>query len=725
MCLTGPPIAERLFWEVVAVSSRPSVFLAVSLLVCICVLLSGCAGGNLIGPPTGQATALKISGVVHGGQNPISGATIQLYATNTTADKGASTAMISSTVTTGPDGSFTITGDYSCVTLGNPQVYLVSTGGNPGLTGTVDNTDITLMAELGTCSSLTSSTYVVINELTTLVSVEALAPFMADATHIGESPTNPVSMAGAMKEFTSLGSFSSGNFPSLDSQILELQFNTFANILAACVNTTGGASGSATPCGQLLSLTGATDTATAALHIAQSPTSQMSGLYALITGTPPFQPYYSSLPNDLSVTVGSPLPFDEYSLPNVDVALDSNSHIWVYYGGYTYTPPPVPPLGATGTSTDVQGMIVVYDINFNQLFTVPAGTGGLYYPDTLAADASGHVFAVNANNTISEFSSTGGAISPSTGWPTGITPSFSPTGTGNAYQRNTNQVGPVRVDALGNMWGKVPFGSSGCYFELNSSGTAITPSPSNTAAFCAATGGISSLVPDGSGNAWAYGFSAIVEVNSTGGVANTAPATTGCMDPSGTTNVQTNAILYDHAHNQLWGYSDTGAGAITDGGSNLFCDEGATTLPVIAPYTNSTGVGNPYSTGALLIQNGVLDGAGNFWFLTNGVAATGTETNTTGTFTGTATYNTYLSEINSSGALVTSYNASSQVFGLTEPGMGLSGTGTSVNNASVYTQGTSATILGIDSSGDILVLDNQSFRVIKISGLATANTMNY
>jgi hypothetical protein len=84
-----------------------------------------------------------------------------------------------------------------------------------------------------------------------------------------------------------------------------------------------------------------------------------------------------------------------------------------------------------------------------------------------------------------------------------------------------------------------------------------------------------------------------------------------------------------------------------------------------------------------------------------------------------------LSEINSSGTLVTSYNAGSQVFGLTESGVGLSGTSTSVNNASVNTQGTSASILGIDSSGNILVLDEESFRVIKVSGLATANTVNY
>jgi hypothetical protein len=46
----------------------------------------------------------------------------------------------------------------------------------------------------------------------------------------------------------------------------------------------------------------------------------------------------------------------------------------------------------------------------------------------------------------------------------------------------------------------------------------------------------------------------------------------------------------------------------------------------------------------------------------------------------------------------------------------------------VYTAGQVGTeigVLGIDSSGDIWVLDEESFRVIKISGLATANTVNY
>jgi hypothetical protein len=116
--------------------------------------------------------------------SPSSGATIQLYAVAATS-KGAATPLISATVTTAQDGTFTITGDYSCT--GNPLVYIVATGGNPG-SGT--NTALSLMAALGPCNNLTPSTFISINELTTVASVYALAPFMSGYKNVGAASTN-------------------------------------------------------------------------------------------------------------------------------------------------------------------------------------------------------------------------------------------------------------------------------------------------------------------------------------------------------------------------------------------------------------------------------------------------------------------------------------------------------------------------------------------------------
>jgi hypothetical protein len=150
-------------------------------------------------------------------------------------------------------------------------------------------------------------------------------------------------------------------------------------------------------------------------------------------------------------------------------------------------------------------------------------------------------------------------------------------------------------------------------------------------------------------------------------------------------------------------------------------------MPLVLPYSTSTGVGNPYSAGSVTIQTGTLDGAGNLWFISNGVAATGTETSTSGAFNGTAAFSTWLGAVNPTGGIVTPYSTSTPTYGAQATGFGVNASA-NVSGLGVYTGGlfgSETGVLGIDSSGNIWVLDEESFRVIKISGLATANTSNY
>src|SRR5580698_389405 len=95
------------------------------------VLLSGCSTNNV---PTTKSTPAPVvrglQGVVYGGQQPLTNATLKLMAVASTGD-GATAATLA-TVTTGTNGAFTLTGLYTCP--GNdPYVYLTATGGNPGL----------------------------------------------------------------------------------------------------------------------------------------------------------------------------------------------------------------------------------------------------------------------------------------------------------------------------------------------------------------------------------------------------------------------------------------------------------------------------------------------------------------------------------------------------------------------------------------------------------------
>ena len=97
---------------------------------------------------------------------------------------------------------------------------------------------------------------------------------------------------------------------------------------------------------------------------------------------------------------------------------------------------------------------------------------------------------------------------------------------------------------------------------------------------------------------------------------------------------------------------------------------------------------------------------------------------TSGTYNGTATFATYLNGVSPTGSLLTTYNAGSQMYGMQPTGVGLNGTGT-VSNGTVGAISLSAAVVGIDVNGTIWVEDFMSGRVIPITGVAQANTVNY
>jgi len=83
-------------------------------------------------------------------------------------------------VTTDPSGNFSVSGDYTC-TEGISHLYIYSIGGNPGA-GT--NPAAGLMASLQSCTVPNfSSTFVDVNEVSTVATAYALAGFAVDATH--------------------------------------------------------------------------------------------------------------------------------------------------------------------------------------------------------------------------------------------------------------------------------------------------------------------------------------------------------------------------------------------------------------------------------------------------------------------------------------------------------------------------------------------------------------
>ena len=104
--------------------------LALSALFALAALLTGCSlSPSPNASSAGPVSSIQLSGKIHGGQQPVSGATIQLYTIGTSSDGSASTPLLTQTVTSDSGGNFTLTNLYSCNSA--TLVYLTATGGTP------------------------------------------------------------------------------------------------------------------------------------------------------------------------------------------------------------------------------------------------------------------------------------------------------------------------------------------------------------------------------------------------------------------------------------------------------------------------------------------------------------------------------------------------------------------------------------------------------------------
>jgi hypothetical protein len=288
-----------------------------------------------------SAHTLSIKGTAFGGQPPISGASISIYATGQTG-YGLSPSFLGG-ATTDSNGNFQVTSYTPC---SDPEeVYLVASGGNPGLAVGTHNNAIMLVAALGKCSSVGASTIVNVNEVTTIAAAYALSGFANVANFsIGTSATNASGLQHAFLNAANIVDTTTGaargTTPSGNGTVPASMINTLADILEPCVNSL---SGSSTACSTLFanakppSVTGIatpTNTWQAALDMAQYPGNNVGNLFGLVLGSPSFQPTIgSTAPNDLSLgilysagfqtngTTAASFPFG--------IAADASDNIWI------------------------------------------------------------------------------------------------------------------------------------------------------------------------------------------------------------------------------------------------------------------------------------------------------------------------------------------------------------------------------------------------------------
>jgi hypothetical protein len=371
-----------------------------------------------------------------GGQQPIVGATIQLYAAGSTGYGSAypyssgSSLLGTHVVHTMAGGSFSLAGTITCPS-NSTLVYLVATGGNPGSFST--NPNIALMAALGACGGINSNTHIVVNELTTVASVWALSPFMTGITNIGTSAGNGTGLTNAFATVNSLANIATGGAGGSSlppgATLPVNKINSLADILAACVNSAGGSAGDNNACGTLFTNTtvGAsvpTDTLTAAMNMAQHPNAHVPELAGLATTSGPFQPTMSGTPTDLRLVLtytGGGL-----SSPK-GLAADSSGNVWTANSGNDS----VTELANNGAP--MSG-------------TTGYRVGSLSAPTSIAIDLSGNAWVANSGNgSVTKVSAGGGTGTPFTGGGLSAPQSIAVDGAGIVWVSNSGSAGVTQI----------------------------------------------------------------------------------------------------------------------------------------------------------------------------------------------------------------------------------------------------------------------------------------
>jgi hypothetical protein len=578
---------------------------------CITTVVGCGANTNFTKGVETDTTVTGLSGIVRGGPNPVTNATVTLYATATVASPSSANnygygqaGTVLGTTTTNASGNFAFTGAETACPAGQ-QAYIVSSGGYTG-SYSAQNTAALLMAAIGPCSGLTegsgsTATKVIIDEPTTIAAAYALSQFMtitgtasAPVVNISAPANNNAAVGSCVINSTTEATTSctaaglahaflnaatlvntttgitnttvTGNATAVVPQVL---INTLANIVEGCVNSMGLSDTSNTSCTTLMNYT--------------TPTTYNQNVYTSGAPVPT---------NTLQALQFLALYPVQAASPNVDAAAG---------------PPPtgIMPAASTTAVFNAASSIGYYQ---PQLTSAPLDfTIAIYYPDGatgapwgISTDIDDNVYEYGNSTppTITSLSSNG-----ATRWTTTTTEASA----GGCATGGT-RCGTI-PDTLGNLWVTDNKGVS----EFNASsgaqiGTTYAP-----------VGGTSAVTLDDASvdvgnNVWvaAYG--------------NTATATASSLQEitegstSGLANVEVNGALvalapikdptFDPSGN-MWVASESGGCC----SAALFIStNNSLTAPVFGAYSGSLSDPETIVTlGATRINAPMIDSSGNMW----------------------------------------------------------------------------------------------------------------
>lgn len=587
------------------------------------------------------APQARIKGTVHGGNQPVSGATVTVYYAGQSGYGSTGSTGMSTTTANDGYGSFSFT--VSCPTQPyDPLVYLIARGGNTLNNGSSSNNSAAeFVAALGPCSQVNSSTFVNMSEVTTVATMAALQQYWnpntqsfgvdgillsyAAMAHAIATIPNLVNLATgtAVSTLTKTGTAGGSNI-SVTVTPETAKINTLANIISACINN--NANGDATACTTLESnalppdpgttsqpsntLSAANDVLNALYYMMTNPTnggtSHLNAIYALAPGNgAPYQPTLSTAPTDWTVGI-------TYSSTNncsngdgffnfpYDLKVDAFGGVWIDNGsatgnlahiGFDGTPTDCAAVAGSsrGSTIDDQGNVWVGSFSTNNIYRYTPGTGAVLTYTTAApvvsitADGSDNVFFSSYAGT-ALYEIAGGATATTASTPTLISSTM-----GSAPAQ-------IMVDASGTIWGST--GTTAVTATVPGSGTyTTTPYTVSGNSY-----GIS-LVPGNAGNVYS-------SAQNTNTVDLLGQFTTGYTEAnnypvSGGGLTNPTAVAADGARNVWIANNSTGVSTVSE-----FAQGGA----ALSPSTGFAKAG-PYLVNGRSI---IVDQGGNVWISRDG-----------------------------------------------------------------------------------------------------------
>jgi hypothetical protein len=591
--------------------------------VVVAAALTGCGMGSPDKSSAVDSVPLAVKGTVFGGRQPISGATITIYAFGT-GGYGQGAASRGS-VTSATDGSFVFAaGANTCIN--GDTLYIVASGGNPG--SGVDNPASVLMSLLGSCSA--SKTAVVnINELSTIASMFSLAQYFNPSTEsFGHSSTystgllNAVATASVLADLThGLANTSVASAPTNTITMTpeSQKMNLMANMLAACVNSNQSASVNSSACSTLFSnavpppngvvtslgasasFTAAADTLMVAYYLAVNPINastlgiadpaHTSNLAAVAVANSPYQPSLASTPKDWTLAIDYTANFTTGSGANV---------------GYPFSATSTPMVDSTG------GLFFLSLPPGNQLRT-RISASGIY---TSSAPSTPSTFSpLSPASTLDGDNNTYYAPIISSGAGNGVYETPNPHNFSPVYNTNYEFYTGMAADGSSTTLGTSTFAQivltdavNGNLYVLPSSTTTTTKPPLTLLASSLALSGAGpyGLALDQSGNAW------VAETGSDSIAKATYNSVTAPQRITSSAAFRNPiALAADHSNN-LWVANPAGSG---DNGFLTYVNTTSST-PVADTTANDGGINNPVGV--------AVDGAGNVWVANAGQTVGGT-----------------------------------------------------------------------------------------------------